>query len=124
MLHNEGIGWRISKDPSRKTFPVLIAGDGWAIELTDKEFSELVQLVGELLNQISQIEDHLMPEEIIFIEMEQDSWWGCIEGKSSKWNMRFVLEQFDEVARGVEVSWQFPAAKAIALAMRTMWDSC
>ncbi len=123
MVQNEGPGWRIARDPSKKIFQVLLGGDGWAIELTQEEFGMFVELGGDLLTEFLLREDQMMPEEIISIEIERQNLWGCLEGKVSEWSMRFVLQPANQSSRGLEVSWSPPAAKAILLAMRTMWDS-
>jgi len=123
MIQNEGAGWRIAKDPSKNNFPFLLGGDGWAIELSQEEFGAFVGLVKDLLEELVRIEKQMMPEEIICIEIERQELWGCLEGKVSAWSLRFVLQRVSQSARGVEVSWKSPGAKAIALAMRTMWDS-
>ena len=124
MIQHEGPGWRLARDSSRKGFPVLVGGDGWAVELTEVEFEAFVNLVGDLLTEFKRLEDQMMPEEIILLEIERNNLWGCLEGKVSEWNMRFVLQSDSQSARGIEVSWKASAAQAIAFAMRTMWDSC
>ena len=123
MIQNEGPGWRLARDESKKTFPVLIGGEGWAFELRDCEWRSLVPLVRDLSDEHKKLEDQLMPEETLCLEIEREPWWGCLSGDRSTWDLRIILEA-NEGFRGVEGYWPFPAAQAIASAMRTMWDSC
>ena len=63
MIQSEGPGWRLARDLSRKDFPVLIGGEGWAIELTEQEWTSLVPLINDLTDQHQQLENQLMAEE-------------------------------------------------------------
>ena len=123
MDHQEGPGWRLARDISRNPFPVLIGGEGWAFELTENEWKVLVPVIGELLEQHRNIESQLMPDESICLEMEREPWWVCLEGDRHAWTIKVVLEGGLESIRGVEGFWPAPASQAMALAMRTMWDS-
>ena len=51
MVQTEGPGWRLARDSSKKTFPILIGGQGWAMELRESEWSALAALVFELIDQ-------------------------------------------------------------------------
>ena len=123
MLKKEGLGWRLSIDPKRKVFPVLIGGDGWAIELTQKEWHELFSLISDLTDQHKDIEGHLMHEEALEIELERNLWWGCLEGNKYSWNLAFVLKSDEAHFRGVEFCWPTPASDEVVNAMRNIWDS-
>ena len=122
MIQQEGPGWRLSRDPSRSVFSVLIGGEHWALELKESEACELASLIADLTDQHRSICDQLMAEESITVELERGSWWVCLEGDRSRWSIRGVCSG-DGQARGLEVCWPDPAAQAIVVAMRTMWDS-
>ncbi len=123
MINEEGPGWRLARDTLRRNFPVLIGGDNWAIELTANEWDSLVPLIGDLVEQHKQLEKQLMPQESIALELERKPWWACLDGDKDSWSLKLILEYEENPLRGVEVQWPTPASKAIATAMRTMWDS-
>ncbi len=123
MVQREGPGWRLARDPSRKNFPFLIGGEGWAIELTEKEWIDLVDLVSELVEQYKSSHSQLVPEELITLEMEKNFWWGCLKGDQKSWSLQLLLQDVEELFRGAEVFWPAPAAEAIVIEMRKMWDS-
>ena len=123
MIQREGPGWRLSRDPSRPLFSVLIGGEHWALELKESEACELASLIAVLTDQHQSICDRLMAEESITVELERGSWWACLEGDRSRWSLRGICSGDGERARGLEVYWPEPAAQAIAEAMRTLWDS-
>ncbi len=123
MIQTEGPGWLLIRDSSRENFSVMIGGDGWAIELTEQEWSELVQLVFDLEAQHRYLKNQLMPQEAISVELERLSWWGCLEGDRCSWSLRLILQGDHAQMRGAELFWPIPAAQAITTAMRTMWDS-
>ena len=124
MINHEGPGWRLARDPSRRSFPVLIGGDGWAFELTENEWLSLVPLVDELINEHKKLENQLMKEESISLEIERQPWWGCLDGDRESWSLQIILEGQGEgeSLRGLEAFWPIPAAQAITSAMRTVWD--
>ncbi len=124
MIQQEGPGWRLARDPSRKPFQVLLGGDGWAIEFTEQEWTSLAQLVIDLIDQLHKIENQLMPGENISLEIERHPWWGCLDGDRSSWNLRFVLEGDSDSRRGVEFSWPQTSAQSFVASMRYVWDSC
>ena len=123
MIQQEGPGWRLSRDPSRPVFSVLIGGEHWALELKEGEACELASLIADLTDQHRSICDQLMAEESITVELERGSWWVCLEGDRSRWSIRGVCSGDGVQARGLEVCWPDQAAQAIVEAMRTMWDS-
>ena len=63
MIQQEGPGWRLARDTSRTSFPIMIGGDVWAFELTEKEWTSLIPLINELINQHKILESQLMKEE-------------------------------------------------------------
>ena len=121
MLQQEGPGWRLARDPSRGTYPVLIGGEGWAIELTESEWRDLGNLVSDLDHQHRELVDQLMEEEAIELELERGVWWGELDGDRNSWSLSVVLTA--EHARGAEGHWPDPAAAAMVAAMRTALDS-
>ena len=123
MIQEEGSGWRLSRDPSRPVFSVLIGGEHWALELKESEACELASLFADLTDQHRSICAQLMAEESISIELERGSWWGCLEGDRSRWTLRGICSGDGDQSRGFEVCWPDPAAQAIAEAMRTLWDN-
>ena len=120
MIQQEGPGWRLAWDPTRTDFCVLIGGDGWAVELTQPEWSELVALAVELDHQHRLLVDQLMDEEAIELELDRGVWWGCLAGDRSSWSLSVVLSP--QAGRGLEGHWSAPAAAAMVAAMRTLWD--
>ena len=65
MIQSEGSGWRLERDKSRLKFSVLIGGDNWAVELSEKEWNSLKPVVLRLLEQYESCRSTLMPEEVI-----------------------------------------------------------
>ena len=122
MIQHEGPGWRFARDTSRSIFPVIIGGDGWVVELTEKEWISLIPLIDELINQYQQLRNQLMKEESICLEMEREIWWGCLDGDRESWTLQLILEGKGQSLRGFEAFWPIPAAQAITSAMRKVWD--
>ena len=123
MIQQEGPGWRLALDPSRPQFSVLIGGEHWALELMEHEACALASLTNDLTDQHQAICDQLMAEESISLELERSGWWACLEGDRSRWSLRVMRSGEHDQARGMEFCWPDPAARAIAGAMRTLWDS-
>ena len=67
MIQQEGDGWRVSHDPSRGEFCVLVGGERWAFELTEPEWRDLVDLVASLDEQFRGLVELLMP--VVSIEL-------------------------------------------------------
>ena len=68
MIQQEGLGWRLSRDPSRSVFPVLIGGQDWALELKESEACELASLIADLTESgIHELLACSLPESIIRI---------------------------------------------------------
>ena len=123
MIQQEGPGWRLARDSSRTGFPVIIGGESWALELTEQEWTVLVPVICELIDEHTSLKNQLMPDESISLELERQPWWGCIDGDKDSWSLKLVLEGDGNHIRGIEAYWPKPSAQAIAFAMRTMWDS-
>jgi len=123
MIQQEGPGWRLARDLSRNGFPFLIGGEFWAVELTDTEVIGLHALLVELVHQHSLIRDQLMEEESITLELEQQEWWGCLDGTRDHWGLQVVLQGSGmQRRRGLEGAWPAPAAQAFLAALRTVLD--
>ncbi len=123
MIQNEGPGWRISRDSMRGEFQFLIGGNGWAFELTEPEWCVLVAIISELTSQHNQLQDQLMPEELVSLEIEKGSWWASLDGDKNDWSLQIVFQSTESGVRGFEAHWPKPSAKAVAEAVRTIWDS-
>ena len=121
MIQQEGDGWRVSHDPSRGEFCVLVGGERWAFELTEPEWRDLVDLLATLEQQHRGLVDQLMPEESIELELDRGVWWGCLSGDRSQWELRILLTP--QQGRAAEGEWPAPAAAAAVAALRTLWDS-
>ncbi len=122
MIQQEGPGWRLAQDLSRNGFPFLIGGDLWAVELTEMEVKGLHALLVELVHQHTLIRDQLMEEESITLELQQQEWWGCLDGTRDRWGLQVVLQGSEMQQRGLEGSWPAPAAQAFLAALRTVLD--
>ena len=123
MIQQEGPGWRLACDLSRKGFPFLIGGELWAVELTETEVKGLHALLVELVHQHTLILDQLMEEESITLELEQQEWWGCLDGTRDRWGLQVVLQGSGmQRRRGLEGAWPAPAAQAFLAALRTVLD--
>ncbi len=123
MIQQEGPGWRLARDLSRNGFPFLIGGEFWAVELTETEVTGLHALLVELVHQHSLIRDQLMEEESITLELEQQEWWGCLDGTRDHWGLQVVLQGNGmQRRRGLEGAWPAPAAQAFLAALRTVLD--
>ena len=114
-MQAEGPGWRLAVDLARPGYQALIGGDGWAIELSLDELSQLKTLCGRLQDQHLVISDQLMAEEAIEIALEQGPWWLELSGDRERWCLRFVLS--GPSGRGAEGSWQPPASSELCLAL-------
>ncbi len=116
----EGEGWRLSVDPSRGHFCVLVGGADWAFELTVSEARAFQQLASRLERQLASLADQLMPEEQIGLELERDlapgSLWMELEGQPGCWCLRFVLTPAPG-SRSVEAGWSCQASPAITAAL-------
>ncbi len=123
MLEKEGSGWRLARDSSRKNFPVLIGGKYWAIELTENEWIDLLQLVIDLVDEHKKLQNQLMKEETVSLELERHPWWACIDGDRKEWSLHLILEGDGIHKRGVEAYWPTPSAQYVTNEMRTIWDS-
>ena len=63
MIQQEGLGWRLERDTSKKKFSFLIGGDNWAVELSEYEWESLCPVVLNLIDQYEKLKSQLMIEE-------------------------------------------------------------
>ena len=120
MIQREGEGWRLAWDASRRPFPVLIAGNGWAAELSDAEALALRDGVWDLVEQHRQLVDQLMAEEAIELELERGVWWLSIEGDRQSWALRAVLTP-DPSQRALECFWPAAGAGPFTVALQQLY---
>ena len=114
-MQAEGPGWRLAVDPARPGYQALIGGEGWAIEISLDELSQLKSLCGRLQDQHLALADQLMAVEVIEIALEQGPWWLELSGDRESWCLRFVLSS--PSGRGAEGSWQPLASSELCLAL-------
>jgi hypothetical protein len=120
LIEREGEGWRLAWDGSRQPFSVLMAGEGWAAELTEPEASALRDAVTDLVAQHQGLVDQLMAEESIELELERGPWWLAIEGDRCSWSLRVVLTPAAG-QRAVEGSWSAAAALPFSKALQQLF---
>ena len=124
MQVQEGEGWRVAVDPSRRHFPMLIGGSGWAAELSAAEAEALARGVATLVGQHRQLVATLLAEEAIELELElalePGSLWLALAGDRRRWSLRFVLAAAGG-QRGVEGGWSDDASAAVAACLELMW---
>ncbi|MEB3361862.1 MAG: DUF1818 family protein [Synechococcaceae cyanobacterium] len=116
MQVQEGKGWRLAHQATRRPFSVLIGGEGWAGELRPEEAQALIDGVRRLCQQREALASALMAEEALCLEIELDlapgSLWMELDGDPQGWSLRFVLTPADG-SRAFEGCW--PAAAAMPL---------
>jgi hypothetical protein len=120
VIQLEGEGWRLAWDGSRQSFSVLMAGEDWAVELTELEASALRDAVADLVAQHQGLVDQLMEEESIELELERDPWWLAIDGDRRSWSLRVVLTP-EAGQRAVEGSWSVAAARPFSQALQQLF---
>lgn len=100
-LLREGSGWRLGWDKERPTFKALVAGEHWALELTQDEFKSLHRLAQQLAATMKSIAGTLMPNEWITLEQETQYLWMEADGFHHSYSLRFILL----TGRGGEGTW-------------------
>lgn len=96
-----GKGWRIGWNPEAENYQGLVAGEGWAIELTEAELKDFSHLLEQLSQTIIKISEELMVEERITCEAESELLWMEVEGYAHTYSLRFILN----TGRCCEGSW-------------------
>ncbi len=111
-----GVGWRLGWNPQAQEFQGLVAGDGWAIELTDAELNDFCRLLGQLAGTMSQMASELMDEEKIAIEAESDLLWMQVEGYPEAYSVQLILN----AGRRGEGFWPAVAAPGLVQAAKVL----
>lgn len=87
----QGQGWRLGWHPEASTYPALVGGDTWAIELTEPEFHAFCRLFVELTQTVSAMANELMPEETIACETQHELLWMEVRGYPHSYDLSFIL---------------------------------
>ncbi|MEO1623405.1 MAG: DUF1818 family protein [Cyanobacteria bacterium J06632_3] len=86
-----GDGWRLGWNPNAETFSGLVAGQYWAMELTEAEFKDFCRVAYKLSKEMTSMAEWLMDEERVTCEQETDTIWVEAEGFSTSYSLRFIL---------------------------------
>ncbi|MEO0768184.1 MAG: DUF1818 family protein [Cyanobacteria bacterium J06649_4] len=86
-----GEGWRIGWNPAAGQFCGLIAGQTWAIELTQQEFHDFCRSAQQLHRTMTSMAEQLMEEERLCCEQETETVWLEAEGFPYQYSLRFIL---------------------------------
>lgn len=123
MQVQEGKGWRLAHQATRRPFSVLIGGAGWAGELRPEEALALIEGVRRLTQQREALASALMPEEALCLEIERDlapgSLWLELDGDPQGFSLRFVLTPADG-SRAFEGCWPAEAAMPLMAALEQL----
>src|SRR6476661_3478099 len=111
-----GSGWRLGWNPEADEFQGLVAGDAWAIELTEAELNDFCRLLGQLAGTMSQIASELMDEEKIAIEAESDLLWVQVEGYPEAYSVQLILN----AGRRCEGFWPAAAVPTLVQAAKVL----
>ncbi|MEG4532694.1 DUF1818 family protein [Microcoleus sp. D2_18a_D3] len=111
-----GVGWRLGWNPEAEEFKGLVAGDGWAIELTEAELNDFCRLLGQLAGTMSQMASELMDEEKIAIEAESDLLWVQVEGYPEAYSVQLILN----AGRRGEGFWPAAAVPSLVQAAKVL----
>jgi len=111
-----GVGWRLGWSPEAKEFQGLVAGEGWAIELTEAELNDFCRLLGQLAATMSQMASELMDEEKIAIEAESDLLWVQVEGYPAAYSVQLILN----AGRRCEGFWAAAAVPSLVQAAKVL----
>jgi len=124
VIQLEGQGWRLAWRDGHQPlgappFPVLIGGQGWAVELTAAEAKALAAAVVDLTGEHQALVDQLMAEEAISLELERGPWWLALEGDRRQWSLKGVLSP-EAGQRALEVSWSVEASQGLCQALQRL----
>ena len=122
MQFKEEKNFRLIRNPEKGQYCFLIGVNQWSIELQEHEFCSLFNLLNTLINEVLNLENHLMDEELINLELERLPWYAELEGKKNSWSLRIIFES-NEQTRSFEMYWPASIAKDLFLKMRKMWES-
>ncbi|WP_035994269.1 DUF1818 family protein [Leptolyngbya sp. KIOST-1] len=109
----EGQGWRLGWDPAAIPYCGLLAGQGWAIELTQEEFQAFCRLALELRETMIAIAAELMSEERVSAEAEAEALWLEAEGVPEAYSLRFILNS----GRRCEGMWEAESTQQLIQAI-------
>ena len=109
-----GSGWRLGWNPEAEEFKGLVAGDGWAIELTEAELNDFCRLLEQLAGTMSHMASELMDEEKIAIEAESDLLWVQVEGYPEAYSVQLILN----AGRRCEGCWPAAAVPTLVQAAK------
>lgn len=111
-----GPGWRIGWNPNAPQFKGLVGADNWAIELTEAELHDFCQLLGQVVETMSQLASELMDEEKITCEVESNLLWLEAEGYPPTYSLRLILN----TGRCAEGSWMAEAVPGLVQAAQML----
>ena len=86
-----GEGWRVGWNSAADEFYGLVAGKGWAVELTAAEFLDLCRVARQLRSTMADMAEQLMEEEKLTCEQETGTIWMEAEGYPASYSLRFIL---------------------------------
>lgn len=111
-----GEGWRVGWNPSAETFCGLVAGQGWAVELTATEFSDFCRVAEQLRSTMKDMSEQLMEEERLTCEQETEAIWMEAEGYPFEYSLRFILLS----GRRAEGEWSSSVVPAMLEALKKL----
>lgn len=109
----EGQGWRLGWDPASQ-YCGLIAGEGWALELTAEELQDFRRLALQLAQTMAQMAAELMDEERLACEAETAHLWLEAEGFPHAFELRIILFK----GRRAEGAWSSAAVPELLQALQ------
>lgn len=115
-LLKSGKGWRVGLDKNANKYKGLIGSDNWAIELTEAEIHDFCRLLTQLSQTMTEMSEHLMPEERIACEAESDLLWLKVEGYSSAYSLSLIINQ----ERRCEGHWSPSAVQELVIAIQNL----
>ena len=115
-LIKSGVGWRIGWNPQPAEYKGLVAGDAWAIELSEAELNDFCRLLAQLSETMNQMAAELMDEEKIACEAESDFLWMEVKGYPDAYSLRFILN----TGRRCEGSWPESAVPGLVQAAQVL----
>lgn len=110
----QGADWRVGWDPSVSLYKGLLAGQDWAVELTEPEFQDFCRLAQQLQATLQAMAPELMDAERIACEAESERIWLEAEGFPQAYGLRFIVL----TGRRCEGSWPDSAVPEVLAALR------
>lgn len=112
----EGRGWRLGWDASGPDYPALVAGEGWALELTAAEFKDFCHLAQQLADALQTMAQTLMEQEQLTCELETQYIWLEATGFPDRYALRFILQ----TGRRGEGQWGAPSSQEVVAAIAAL----